>query len=404
MANNGQTNLAVINTTNQTPNEPYIVPFDSENGMLIEDCAYKRDEKQKTRLCIDYRKLNAIFKTDTEPLPRIVSLLDKLNSAKYFSTIDFASGYWNIPLHDKEKLDFITTEGLYEFQVPPFGFQNAPAIFNCTNRKILTKHKCSNFACHYFDDIVTFSKSLEEHYAHLRKIFQIFEEENIKLKFSKCVSAKIKINFLGYETNEGCIAPDNKNIETIKKIQHPKNVKQLQSFLASVNVYNRFIDSYAKITEPLNQLLKKDKQWDWTAECQTTFESLKNKLITKPVLQLYDPKLPLHVFCDSSLKAIGAILKQPDSVGTIHLISYHSRTLRDYEKNYCITELKCLAIVDALVIDHATHYVWAFASKSETTETYANCLKQLVQIQIPIKLLTDRNGAFTVVVMCQNKK
>ncbi|GFW59503.1 transposon Tf2-6 polyprotein [Trichonephila clavipes] len=248
--------------------------------------------------------------------------------------LDLASGYWHIPLHDedKEKLAFITTEGLYEFEVLPFGFRNAPAIFNRTIRKILTKHKCSNFACHYFDDTVIFSNSLEEHYAHLRKIFKICDEENIKLKFSKCVFATNKINFLGYEIKEGCITPDNQNIETIKKLQPPKNVKQLQSFLGSVNVYNKFIDSYAKIREPLNQLLKKDKQWDWTAECQTAFELLKNKLVTKPVLQLYDLKLPFHVFCDASLNTIGTVLKQPDISSSLHPVSYHSRTLCDYEK------------------------------------------------------------------------
>ncbi|GBL94207.1 Retrovirus-related Pol polyprotein from transposon 297 [Araneus ventricosus] len=174
--------------------------------------------------------------------------------------LDLASGYWHIPLHekDKEKLAFVTSEGLYEFQVLPFGFRNAPAIFNLTIRRILNKHKCSTFACHYFDDIVIFSNSLEEHYAHLEQIFKICEED-IKLKFSKRVFAKDKINFLGYEIKEGCITPDNHNNESIKKLQPPKNVKQLQGFLGSVNVYNKFIDSYAKIREPLNQLLKKDK-------------------------------------------------------------------------------------------------------------------------------------------------
>ncbi|GFX10289.1 transposon Ty3-G Gag-Pol polyprotein [Trichonephila clavipes] len=114
------------------------------------------------------------------------------------------------------------------------------------------------------------------------------------------------------------------------------------SFLGSVNVYNKFIDSYAKIREPLNKLLKKDKQWEWTAECQTAFELLKNKLITKPVLQLYDPKLPLHVFCNASLKAIGAILKQPDNSGTLHPVSFHSRTLREFKRflrNYNVKQL-----------------------------------------------------------------
>ncbi|GBN02709.1 Transposon Ty3-I Gag-Pol polyprotein [Araneus ventricosus] len=241
--------------------------------------AYKRDEMKKTRLCIDFRKLNAICKNDAEPLPQIDTLLDKLTNAKIFSVLDLAS---------------------------------------------------------------------EEHFAHLEQIFKICEEENIKLKFSKCVFAKDKINFFGYEIKEGYITPDNHNIESIKKLQPPNNVKQLQGFLGSVNVYNKFIDSYAKIREPLNQLLKKDKQWHWTAECQEAFELLKNKLVTKPVLQLYDPKLPLHVFCDASQVAIGAVLKQPDSSGNLHSVSYHSRTLRIYEKNYCITELECLAIVDAL--------------------------------------------------------
>ncbi|GFS70521.1 transposon Tf2-6 polyprotein [Trichonephila clavipes] len=261
---------------------------------------------------------------DAEPLPRIDSLLDKLNSAKYFSTLDLASGYWHIPLHDKdkEKLAFVTPEG--------------------------------------------------------------------------------------YEIKEGCITSDNQNIETIKKLQPPKNVKQLQSFLGSVNVYNKFIDSYAKIREPLNQLLKKDKQWDWTAECQTAFELLKNKLITKPVLQLYNPKLPLHVFCDASLKAIGAILKQPDNSGTLltqYLFILELYTVPPTDQpfeyisvdtvggfNYYNSSTKNIL---HLTIDHAARYVWAFTSKSETTETYANCLKQLFQIQISSKLLTDRNGAFT---------
>ncbi|GBM39168.1 Transposon Ty3-I Gag-Pol polyprotein [Araneus ventricosus] len=118
--------------------------------------AYKRDEMKKTRLCIDYRKLNAICKTDAEPLPRIDTLLDKLTNAKIFSTSDLASGYWYFPLHEKDKgkLSFVTSESLYEFQVLPFGFRDAPAIFNRTNCRILNKHKCSTFACHYFDDIV----------------------------------------------------------------------------------------------------------------------------------------------------------------------------------------------------------------------------------------------------------
>ncbi|GBO21470.1 Transposon Tf2-11 polyprotein [Araneus ventricosus] len=209
--------------------------------------AFKRDEGKKTRLCIDFWKLNALCKSDSEPLSLMDSLLDKLSKAKIFSSLDLASG------------------------------------------------------------------------------------------------------FLGYEIEQGKVSPNNANIETIKKLQPPTNVKELQRFLGSVNVYNKFIPQYAKLRYPLNQLLKKDVKFNWTNECQDAFDKLKETLTTKPVLNLYNPDVTCHVFVDASQKSVGAVLKQPDASDILHPIAYHSRTLRDYEKNYAITELECLAIVDALV-------------------------------------------------------
>lgn len=321
-------------------NSPYAAPV---------TLAFKRDEGTKTRLCVDYRKLNAITKNDAEPLPRIDSLLDKLSGAKIFSTLDLASGFWHVPIHsqDTEKLAFVTNTGLYTWRVLPFGIKTGPAIFNRVIRRILGKHRV-DFACNYFDDIIVYSSSEEEHYQHLEKLFKICAEENIKLKLSKCNFMKNAINFLGYEIKQGQITPDNVNIESIKKLKPPTNVKELQRFLGSINVYNKFIDNYAKIRQPLNKLLKKNTPWSWTEDCQEKFELLKNILISKPVLQLYNSKLPIHVFVDASQIAVGAVLKQPDVNGVLHPIAYHSRALRKYEQNYTITELECLAIVDAL--------------------------------------------------------
>ncbi|GBM10307.1 Transposon Ty3-G Gag-Pol polyprotein, partial [Araneus ventricosus] len=311
--------------------------------------AFKRDESKKTRLCIDFRKLNALCKSDSEPLPLMDSLLDKLSKAKIFSSLDLASGYWHVPIHpkDTEKLAFCTNFGLYEWCRLPFGIKVAPAIFNRLIRRILTKYKI-DFACNYFDDIIVYSSSELEHWKHLNTIFEICEKENIKLKLSKCVFAQTKISFLGYEIEQGKVSPNNANIETIKKLQPPTNVKELQRFLGSVNVYNKFIPQYAKLRYPLNQLLKKDVKFNWTNECQDAFDKLKETLTTKPVLNLYNPDVTCHVFVDASQKSVGAVLKQPDASDVLHPIAYHSRTLRDYEKNYAITELECLAIVDAL--------------------------------------------------------
>ncbi|GBM97304.1 Transposon Ty3-G Gag-Pol polyprotein [Araneus ventricosus] len=311
--------------------------------------ALKRDEGKKTRLCIDFRKLNALCKSDSEPLPLMDSLLDKLSKAKIFSSLDLASGYWHVPIHpkDTEKLAFCTNVGLYEWCRLPFGIKVAPAIFNRLIRRILTKYKI-DFACNYFDDIIVYSSSELEHWKHLKTIYEICEKENIKLKLSKCVFAQTKISFLGYEIEQGKVSPNNANIETIKKLQPPTNVKELQRFLGSVNGYNKFILQYAKLRYPLNQLLKKDVKFNWTNECQDAFDKLKETLTTKPVLNLYNPDVTCHVFVDASQKSVGAVLKQPDASDILHPIAYHSRTLRDYEKNYAITELECLAIVDAL--------------------------------------------------------
>ncbi|GBO09397.1 Retrovirus-related Pol polyprotein from transposon 17.6 [Araneus ventricosus] len=190
-------------------NSPYLSPV---------TLAFKRDEGKKTRLCIDFRKLNALCKSDSEPLPLMDSLLDKLSKAKIFSCLDLASGYWHVPIHpkDTEKLAFCTNFGLYEWCRLPFGIKVAPAIFNRLIRRILTKYKI-DFACNYFNDIIVYSSSELEHWKHLQTIFEICEKENIKLKLSKCAFAQTKMSFLGYEIEQGKVSPNNANIETIKK-------------------------------------------------------------------------------------------------------------------------------------------------------------------------------------------
>ncbi|GFY28359.1 hypothetical protein TNCV_4396911 [Trichonephila clavipes] len=170
------------------------------------------------------------------------SLLDKLARAKFFTTLDLASGYWHVPIHpkDTEKLAFCTNFGLCEWCRLPFGFKVAPAIFNRLIRRILTKYKI-DFACIYFDDIIVFSSSEKEHWNHLKTIFDICRKENIKLKLSKCVFAQTKINFLGFEIEEGKVTPNNTNIDIIKKLNPPNNVKELQRFLGSINMYHKFV-------------------------------------------------------------------------------------------------------------------------------------------------------------------
>ncbi|GFX27864.1 retrovirus-related Pol polyprotein from transposon 17.6 [Trichonephila clavipes] len=327
-------------------------------AMVVEDTVpkqtktvnkYKKDEGKRSRLCIDYRKLNEITRKDSTPVPLIDFVIDNLTHAKFFSTLDLTSGYWHIKIHEKdaEKLAFTTNFGLYEWLRLPFGWKNSPAVFQRTIRQILQKYQLT-FALNYFDDIIIFSQSWEEHLTHLDTIFQICKKENIKLKKSKCQFAPEKIKFLGYEITQGHYSPSNPNIETIRKLAPPKDVKELKRFLGSINVYQKFIKDYAKLRVPLNKLLKRDAIWNWSHECQEAYQKLKNCLISKPILKLYNSQYPCHVFCDASQDSIGVVLKQQHPDGTLYPIAYHSRQLLKHEKNYTISEKECLAIIDAL--------------------------------------------------------
>ena len=125
------------------------------------------------RFCVDYRALNAVTKTDSFPLPRIEGLLDQLGESKYFSTLDLASGFWQIRMDPstQEKTAFVTHQGLYEFRVMPFGLTNAPAVFQRLMQQVMAPLKSTSrpdYVSVYLDDILIFSRSLEEHLQHLQ--------------------------------------------------------------------------------------------------------------------------------------------------------------------------------------------------------------------------------------------
>ncbi|UYV61136.1 hypothetical protein LAZ67_1003545 [Cordylochernes scorpioides] len=302
-----------------------------------------------TRLCIDFRKLNLITKTENSPIPLIEEILDRLGNAKMFTSLDIKHAYWHIPIAEthKDKTAFVCQQGCYEWNRMPYGLKNGPSIFNRVIQNILQKVNI-HYALNYFDDIIVFSKDFQEHLQHLDHILNALKQENIKLNFNKCQFFQNEIHFLGYTIKNGTYTPSNANIEAIKKLHRPYNMKTLQSFLGSINVYHKFIPHYAQIRAPLNTLLQKNSPWQWNQEQEQSFQTLKNALMTKPILQLYDPQKPVHIFTDSSMLGVGAILKQPDKQGVLHPVAYFFRKLHKYERNYAATELETLAIIAAI--------------------------------------------------------
>jgi len=333
------------------------------------------------RFCIDYRKLNAATVTDAHPLPRIDDLLEQFRGANWFSSIDLASGYWQIEMEeeDKEKTAFTCHLGLYEFNVMPFGLTNAPPTFQRMMNKIL-KDWLYEFAVVYIDDIMIYSKTYEEHLEHIEKVLSKLREVNLMLKLKKCKWCEQNIEFLGHIVGKGGLKPDPGKIEKIKNLKIPRNVKDVRAVLGLCSYYRKFIKGFSKVAKPMNELLKKDRKFEWTEKCQEAFEELKQKLIEHPILEYPDFEKEFILMTDASGEGLGAVLAQLNNENNEIVIAYASRSLRDAEKNYPITEQECLAIVWG--IEHFHKYL---VGRKFTIITDHSALKTIKTAHIPKK-------------------
>jgi hypothetical protein len=217
------------------------------------------------RFCVDYRRLNQITKKDVYPLPRIDDILDAMNGAKYFSSFDFLSGYWQIEMDelDKEKTGFITIYGLFEWNVMPMGLCNSPSTFQRAMDDLLRRFKWA-FCLVYIDDVIIYSKTEEDHLHHIDLFLNLIEENGFKMKAKKCQLFKEKLHFLGHVVSSNGIEPDPDKVQAIDALSPPKNIKDVQTLLGLPGYYRRFIHKYAVIVAPIVALLKKDTPFEWS--------------------------------------------------------------------------------------------------------------------------------------------
>ena len=295
------------------------------------------------RMCVEYRALNKITIKNTFSVPRIEDLFDKLQGSIYFSRFDLKSGYHQIRIvpEDIHKTAFRTTFGLYEYLVMPFGLTNAPATFNWMMETLFRPHR--SFTGVFFDDVIIYSKSLEEHKKHLKVIFQVLRDNKLYVNQKKSEFFLKEIQYLGHIISHAGIRMDPSKLEVIKEWPIPKNLHELRSFIGMCAYYRRFIEKFSFIAGPLHDLTKKNVKYEWTNKVNESFEKLKEKLISQPVLILPDLSKPFEVQCDACGHCLGAVLLQEG-----HVITYESRRLNEHEKNLGIYEKELLAILHAL--------------------------------------------------------
>ena len=188
------------------------------------------------RFCVDYRRLNSVTKADTFPLPRMDDISDQLRNCKFFSTLDLKSGYWQIRVHpnSQEKTAFVTHQGLYEFSVMPFGLMNAPAVFQRLMQQVvmgLNPEAGPDYVAVYLDDILVFSRSLEEHRNHLKQLFKRIEVVGLKLNPKKCSFACQRVEYLGHVIIAQGLKLNPDHIEAVKQYKVPRDIHTVCQFL-----------------------------------------------------------------------------------------------------------------------------------------------------------------------------
>ena len=289
---------------------------------------------------------------DAYSLPRIDEMLDCLNGAQWFTSLDLKSGYWQVELdEDSKALTAFTVGplGFYQCERMPFGLTNTPATFQRLMESCLGDMHLK-WVIIYLDDIIIFSKTPREHIERLRSVFQKIHKAGLKLKPKKCEFFKTRISFLGHIVSRDGIECDPKKIEAIKNWKRPTTVHDVRSFLGFTNYYHRLIHKYAQIAQPLNKLIsgdnasKKYKKVDWDDECEEAFLNLKERCWNPPILAYADYGKPFKLHTDASGLGLGAILYQTQEDGTERVIAYASRTLSKLEKNYPAYKLEFLAL------------------------------------------------------------
>ena len=315
--------------------------------------------KKKTpgeyRFAVDYRKLNKYTEPESFPVPQLESILDTIaaSEAKFFSTLDLASGFWQIPMDpdSQQKTAFITQTGKYEFKRMPFGLMNAPTTYQRMMTNVL-KGLNWKILLVYMDDIIIFSSTFDEHIVHLEQVFKRLAEFNLTLKPSKCKFASEKVLYLGHVISEKGIEVNPSKVEVIESFPIPHNTKKVREFLGMCNYYRKFIKGYSQVAAPMYALLKADATFEWTKECDQCFNKLKKALVNPPVLAHPKMNEPFILSTDASTSGIGYILSQTDTNSLEHPILYGGRSLRKHEKNYPVTELECLAVVEGILKFH----------------------------------------------------
>jgi hypothetical protein len=326
----------------------------------------------KLRLVQDYRRLNQIAIKNRYPLPLAADIINQLTGAQYFTKFDVRWGYHNIRIKegDEWKAAIITNQMEVEPTVMGFGMMNSPATFQALMNLVFADLIAIGVIAVYMDDILIYTPNLIEHRKIVCEVLQRLQNHDLYLKPERCKFKKQEIEYLGMIIRPGEVCMDPGKVSAVRDWTTPTTLKEVRAFIGFSNFYRRFIKDFSSIVRPLHDLTKKDVPWQWHAEQQHAFDTLKEKFCQEPILKVYDPSLPTRVEVDASGFATGGILSQKYPDGLWHPIVYHSSSMSKEERNYDREMLGCIRALEdwrhylegisfEIVTDHKNIEWWA---------------------------------------------
>lgn len=300
------------------------------------------------RFCVDYRKLNKVTERDAYPLPLVANTLEKLRDARYLSSLDIKSAYWQVPVaSESQPMTAFTVpgRGLFHFRRMPFGLHNAPATWQRLIDRILSPMEQYVFV--YLDDIVVVTQTFKKHLEVLKEVFERLTLAGLTVRRDKCNFCRTELKFLGYVVDEFGLRCDPDKVSAILNIPVPKTVKEVRRLLGITSWYRRFIPNFASLVSPICNLLRKNSPFVWSETCKSAFETIKEYLVSSPVISCPDFDKPFIIQTDASDYGLGAVLTQDFPDGE-HVVSFISRSLTKSERKFSATEKECLAVLWAI--------------------------------------------------------
>ncbi|XP_037611722.1 uncharacterized protein K02A2.6-like [Sebastes umbrosus] len=295
------------------------------------------------RMCVDLREPNKAVVMDSHPLPHMDDLFSEMRGATVFSTIDLANAYHQVLLAEESRdmTAFITHDGLFRFRRVPYGLCSAPSAFSKMMSLVLKDLKGVQ---NYLDDVIVYGIEQEEHDRNLQAVLAALKDAGLQLNKEKCHFNQTSLRFLGHTITPQGLLPDKDHLRAITETPAPSDATTLRSFLGLTAWYAKFVQNYASLVEPMRECLR-DDTFQWTAAAQSSFDTVKTRIVNSSALSVFDSSLPTIVSTDASDYGLGAILTQMHPDTTERTVAFASRSLTPAERKYSIVEKEALACV-----------------------------------------------------------